>query len=178
MRFLLLFDAALLFLAVACSSGSGAGDASPTATRAASTPEATASSTTVPTLTAVATTREPSATTVPAATAEPTATNVPTATQPAAPTAPAATLAPPPPSGTAAPIKDYTFPSNQTVPVGSTVVWTNYDSVPHDVTAKDGSWSSGLLGEGKSFSHTFTQPGQYAYACRVHPYMTAVLIVQ
>jgi plastocyanin len=57
-------------------------------------------------------------------------------------------------------------------------VWTNHDAVPHDVTAKDDSWTSGLMGEGESYARSFSQPGSYAYICRVHPYMSAVLIVE
>jgi plastocyanin len=64
------------------------------------------------------------------------------------------------------------------VPAGSTVVWTNYDSVPHDVTAHDDGWTSGLLAKGESYSRAFGSPGKFAYVCRVHPYMSAVLIVE
>jgi plastocyanin len=84
----------------------------------------------------------------------------------------------PAPAGVPAPIKGYGFPYQLTVPAGSTVVWTNYDAVVHDVTANDDSWSSGLLAEGASFAHTFNTPGRYAYVCRVHPYMSAAIIVE
>lgn len=182
MRFLSSLAVALaLVLVVACSGGSEADETAPTATQPAA-----AEPTRAP---ATASAAQPSPTTQPADTPEagtppePTATSPaaqPTAapTQPPAPASPPAPTAPPAQAGVAAPIRGYGFPYQQTVPAGTTVVWTNYDSVAHDVTASDDSWSSGLFGEGEAWSRTFSAPGKYAYVCRAHPYMQAVLIVQ
>lgn len=64
---------------------------------------------------------------------------------------------------------DFKFePKVVTVNVGDTVVWTNTGKVPHTVTASDGSWDSGRLEPGKSFSHTFDSPGTVAYYCKPH----------
>ncbi len=68
-------------------------------------------------------------------------------------------------------------PAHIQVRVGTTVTWTNQDSVPHSVTFKNGMKDSGLLSQGQSFSYTFNTPGAYQYYCTVHPYMVAVVTV-
>ena len=44
---------------------------------------------------------------------------------------------------------------------GQTVEWTNEGHTPHTVTADDGSWDSGDLQAGASYSRTFDTPGIY-----------------
>lgn len=75
-------------------------------------------------------------------------------------------------------IRGFGFPYELPVAVGTTVIWTNADAVGHDVTALDGSWASSILGQGASFSRTFTTAGRQAYYCELHPYMQAVVIVE
>jgi len=73
-------------------------------------------------------------------------------------------------------IKQYAYgPSSIQVSQGDTVTWTNHDSVEHDVVVTNGPapFRSPLLGEGESWSHTFTTPGSYSYFCSVHPDMRA-----
>jgi nitrite reductase (NO-forming) len=65
-----------------------------------------------------------------------------------------------------------------TVPVGSTVAWTNSDSAVHTVTAVDGSFDSGILNTGGSWVFTFDEPGEYEYYCLPHPWMRAKVIVE
>ena len=75
-------------------------------------------------------------------------------------------------------MQNYTYqPANMQVRVGTTVTWTNQDSVPHSVTFKNGMRDSGLLTQGQSFSYTFNTPGTYQYYCTVHPYMVATVNV-
>jgi plastocyanin len=72
-------------------------------------------------------------------------------------------------------------PATITVVVGvnNTVVWTNNDSVFHTVTATDGSFNSGTIFSGQTWSHTFTQPGTYNYYfCQYHPWMKGTVIVK
>jgi len=71
-------------------------------------------------------------------------------------------------------------PSTITVVIGinNTVIWNNDDSVPHTVTANDGSFSSGNLNPGDSYSFTFTIPGTYAYHCSYHSWMKGTVIVK
>jgi plastocyanin len=59
-------------------------------------------------------------------------------------------------------------PARLTVKAGSTVVWTNEDGAPHTVTADDGSFKSGTLRQGDTFSQTFSTPGEYPYYCEFH----------
>jgi nitrite reductase (NO-forming) len=64
------------------------------------------------------------------------------------------------------------------IAVGDTVTWTNDDTgVVHTVTAADGSFDSGLLGPGQSWSYTFTEPGEFEYFCTPHPWMRARVVV-
>jgi plastocyanin len=62
-------------------------------------------------------------------------------------------------------------PDTLKVKVGTTVKWTNLDSVEHNVTSESGpeTFSSGTFGEGRSFRVTFTKPGVVHYECTIHP---------
>lgn len=78
-------------------------------------------------------------------------------------------------------MKGYAFsPAALTVPVGSTVTWTNQDTAPHDVKTTSGPVSihSPMLQKGQSWSFTFTTAGSYGYYCTVHPDMTARIVVR
>lgn len=75
-------------------------------------------------------------------------------------------------------IKKHTYdPDSITVPVGTHVVWRNFDSVPHTATSTNGLFDSGIMDEGENFSYTFQDPGTYDYYCPIHPYMKARVIV-
>lgn len=76
-------------------------------------------------------------------------------------------------------IENFAFqPVNVQVKVGTTVTWTNKDTVPHTVTFQDSSLkSSGILHQGDTYSYTFTRVGTFAYLCDLHRYMTAEVIV-
>ncbi len=81
--------------------------------------------------------------------------------------------------GTSVTIKDFAFtPATLTVPAGTTVTWTNDDAVPHTATASDGSFDSGNLNPGQSYSFTFSTPGSYPYVCQYHAGMTGTIVVQ
>jgi plastocyanin len=57
------------------------------------------------------------------------------------------------------------------VRVGSTITWTNYDPVVHNVTGVSGSphLSSGSLSEGESYTILANRPGTIHYLCTIHP---------
>ena len=77
-------------------------------------------------------------------------------------------------------IFNYKFdPETVTVPVGTTVTWTNKDEIPHTIASSDKSFkdSSGL-DTGDSYSYTFTKPGTYGYYCTLHPFMKGKIVVQ
>ena len=98
--------------------------------------------------------------------------------------APASGTSTPAPSGTASAqasvtISDFQFtPPSVTVKVGGTVTWTNNGPSTHTVTADDGSFDSGNLNAGKTFSHTFQTAGTFSYHCSIHPFMKAEVVVQ
>lgn len=78
-------------------------------------------------------------------------------------------------------MKGYAFsPATLSVPAGSTVTWTNYDTAPHDVKTTSGPLAihSPMLSKGQSWSFTFTTAGAYGYVCTVHPDMTAGITVR
>ena len=73
---------------------------------------------------------------------------------------------------------DYS-PSSITINVGDTIIWTNQESsMPHTVTANDGSFNSGNMGSGDTFSFTFTSAGTFDYYCAYHSSMTGTVTVQ
>ena len=51
---------------------------------------------------------------------------------------------------------------------GQTVTWTNDDPLQHTVTADDGSFDSGLIDQGGTFTQEFDTPGTYQYFCQPH----------
>lgn len=69
-------------------------------------------------------------------------------------------------------------PATVTVAVGTTVQWTNNDSVAHTVSSRDDVFDSGRLAGAATFSHTFTQQGTFEYYCKFHPSMTGKVIVE
>lgn len=105
-----------------------------------------------------------------------------------APPVPAATAEPfaadaPPPSSSASAgpkvvtIKDYAFsPQNLTIPVGTTVSWTNTDGAGHLVKFDD--VGSERLAKGGTYERTFGAPGVYPYTCSIHPDMTGSIVVE
>lgn len=97
----------------------------------------------------------------------------------------APTVAPLPTTTAAAPvatsvvaIRNFAFrPPVITVPVGTTVTWTNDDIEQHTATAGDKSFDSDAVSNGKSYSFTFTRAGTYKYGCLIHPEMLGQIIV-
>jgi plastocyanin len=83
------------------------------------------------------------------------------------------------PSGTAAETLNYS-PSKFTVVVGlnNTVTFVNQDSTTHTVTADDGSFISGDIAPGKTWTHTFTTTGTFGYHCVYHSFMTGTITVK
>ncbi len=68
-------------------------------------------------------------------------------------------------------------PADVAVEPGSTITWTNEGAVPHTVTADDGSFDSGVLNPGDSYTVTFSGQGTLTYHCAIHPEMTGSVTV-
>jgi plastocyanin len=62
-------------------------------------------------------------------------------------------------------------PDTLRVKTGTTIHWTNFDSVTHNVTSESGPqhFASGSLPAGKGFSVTLNKPGKINYECTIHP---------
>jgi plastocyanin len=76
-------------------------------------------------------------------------------------------------------IRDFAFsPKTVEIRVGDRVTWTNRDAVEHTATARNGSFDTGLLGEGESRSIRFNVAGTYRYICTPHPSMTGTVVVR
>lgn len=72
-------------------------------------------------------------------------------------------------------IKGYMFePFTIKVNVGDTVIWTNQDSVDHNVIADTMSADAPngpLIGKGETYKFTFNKAGTFDYHCGPHPSM-------
>jgi plastocyanin len=76
-------------------------------------------------------------------------------------------------------IDNFVFgPQAITVPVGTTVTWTNSDDIPHTAVSTDGVFKSKVMDTYEKFSYTFTKAGTYSYYCSVHPKMTGQVVVK
>ncbi len=62
-------------------------------------------------------------------------------------------------------------PDTLKVKVGSTIKWTNYDSVEHNVTSEGGAakFASKDFSEGGTYEIKVTKPGVIHYECTIHP---------
>jgi plastocyanin len=90
------------------------------------------------------------------------------------------TAAPSPAAGTAAVgIKEFKYaPTALSIPLGTTVRWTNHDEEPHTVTSAQGVFGSTGLSHEETFTQMFTRRGTYEYFCALHPQMRATVVVK
>ena len=75
-------------------------------------------------------------------------------------------------------------PNTLNVKVGTTVSFVNTDGNSHTVTSvkhgtedPDGSFDSGIIKAGKTFTFTFSKPGTYEYICTIHTHMRGTINV-
>ncbi len=75
------------------------------------------------------------------------------------------------------------LPGEVTIGLSETVTWHNDSGVIHTVTSgsfedgPDSVFDSSIIMSGDTFTHTFTETGQYEYFCSIHPWMTGTVIV-
>lgn len=80
-------------------------------------------------------------------------------------------------------VRDIAF-QEETVSVqaGTPVTWENEDGVGHTVTSGTPDDATGVFDEelpaGEQVTITVDDPGTYAYWCKIHPNMTAELVVE
>ncbi len=76
-------------------------------------------------------------------------------------------------------IKDFEYGTKMnSITVGDTITWKNDGPAPHTATANDGSFDSGNLDAGASFSKTFDKAGTFTYACKYHDIMQGTIEVK
>ena len=79
--------------------------------------------------------------------------------------------------------KIYYDPETIEVETGTTVVWTNVDSVAHTVTSTNPDaespeyFDSGLMAQGAVYERTFAEQGNFEYFCILHPWMVGTVVV-
>lgn len=77
-------------------------------------------------------------------------------------------------------IEDMAFkPADITIKKGTTVTWTNKDSLSHTVTETDSQTgpNSSPLSQDESYTFTYNQAGTFTYHCSIHPEMTGKVVV-
>ena len=75
-------------------------------------------------------------------------------------------------------IANFAFhPPTLRVAKGSKVTFTNSSKVSHTAT-RNGSFDTGVIKPGSSFTVRFAQKGTFAYHCEIHPLMHGKIIVE
>jgi plastocyanin len=69
-------------------------------------------------------------------------------------------------------------PATVSINQGDSVKWTNTDTKNHQVVANDGSFASGILAPGKSYSHAFGVGGTFRYHDGLHPTLRGTVNVK
>jgi PQQ-dependent dehydrogenase (methanol/ethanol family) len=69
-------------------------------------------------------------------------------------------------------------PNRARTRIGTPVTFRNTTKLPHTVSARDGSWTSGPIKPGESTAVTIAKPGTYEYICSDHPWTIGQLIVE
>lgn len=92
----------------------------------------------------------------------------------AAASAPAATA-----PATVVDTKNFAYaPATITVHPGDSITFKNSDTYAHTVTATDGSFDSGNMDQGATWSHVFAKAGTFTYVCSYHSYMEGTIVVK
>jgi len=74
-------------------------------------------------------------------------------------------------------------PQSLIIFVGGEIIWKNDDTSSHTVTSgniidgPDGTFDSGLIKVGETFSFKFEKSGKYDYFCMIHPWANGSIIV-
>ena len=123
----------------------------------------------------------------PAPTPEPAPAPAPTpepAPAPAPTPAPAPAPAPAPTAAIAIPVGAQSLGNRAFIPAelrvapGTTVTWTNTDSISHTSTSDAEGWDSVIVAPGRQFSFAFQTAGTFPYHCAIHPGMVGTVVVR
>jgi plastocyanin len=69
-------------------------------------------------------------------------------------------------------------PAMATAHVGDTISWVNVGSIPHTVTAADGSFDKTPIAPGERYNWVVTKAGTINYVCSYHPGMNGMLMLK
>jgi len=69
-------------------------------------------------------------------------------------------------------------PADFAIDAGSSVTWTNDDSVTHTTTSNTNAWNSGNVPPGGHFTAAFPTAGTFPYHCQIHPGMVGTITVR
>src|SRR5262245_62982987 len=69
-------------------------------------------------------------------------------------------------------------PKNPTINYGDTVTWKNIGKTNHQIVANNGSFASGLLRPGQSYTYTFKAAGKYGYHDALKPSLAGTVNVK
>lgn len=69
-------------------------------------------------------------------------------------------------------------PDSLVVAVGDTVVWTNYDVLPHTVTSVGKEWDSGSIPANGEWQLVVRDSVTQRYLCTFHPTMRGTVVVR
>tara|TARA_Y100000780_G_C13683953_1_gene417027 strand:+ start:1844 stop:2662 length:819 start_codon:yes stop_codon:yes gene_type:complete len=81
---------------------------------------------------------------------------------------------------------EFYIPARITIPIGTTVIWKNFDNAPHTVTSGTPDcpgmcwgidFDSGIMKQDKLYEIMFKEVGEYNYLCSLHPWMTGTVTV-
>jgi plastocyanin len=76
-------------------------------------------------------------------------------------------------------IKSFAFsPARITIKLGDTIQWKNDDLAPHTATADGGDWGTETLKNDDAGQYAPKTTGSFAYHCKFHPAMKAVIVVE
>lgn len=76
-------------------------------------------------------------------------------------------------------IEDNSYsPSELELDAGRAVRFVNNGSNKHTASADDGSWGTGTLNAGETFTRYFDEEGDYDFHCAYHDSMTGTLMVE
>jgi len=76
------------------------------------------------------------------------------------------------------------IPATLNISTDTKVVWENNDSAAHLATSgtpdggPDGAFDSGMIMAGATYEFEFSDKGEFAYYCLVHPWMVGTVIVE
>lgn len=100
---------------------------------------------------------------------------------PAAPATPAPAATPratAAPGGVRVSAVDFAFaPATVDVPAGTVVTWVNDGAALHTITAGSGTFDSGFIAAGATYSRRFPVAGTFPYLCTIHPGMAGTVRV-